>query len=164
MNTSSERGGADCVPSVGCKVAGALPTHNESNADATTLRLVVESVPNALVLIDARGIITMANTLADGLFGYGHGELLGQAAEMLVPERCRTYRAGQKAGFFRYLDIRAREASRDIYGLRKDGSEIPIEIDLIPIPIQTAQGAGVLAAIVDISEQLRHPGGLAGLF
>lgn len=130
-----------------------MNTCQESNADIATLRLLLESVPSALVLVDARGVITMVNSQAEELFGYSRSEFLGQAVEMLVPERYRTHRPGQRAGFFQHLQIRAMQADRDLYGLRKDGSEIPVEIALTPL--HTDQGSGVLAAIVDISEQLQ---------
>jgi PAS domain S-box-containing protein len=149
MNTLSERGSADCVSSMGSKVVSAPPTHNESNVDDTTLRLVVESVPNALVLANASGSITMVNSQAENLFGYARSEFLGQSVEMLVPHRYR----GKCDGFFQYPNKTAGNIGRDCYGLRKDGTEIPVEIALTLI--QMPEGCCVLAAILDISERLQ---------
>ena len=125
----------------------------ESNADAATLRLVVESAPSALILVDARGAISLVNPQAEELFGYARAELLGKPVEMLVPERYRERHSGHRDGFFKQPSKRAMGAGRDLYGLRRDGSEVPVEIGLTPI--QMPEGTCVLAAVIDITER-RH--------
>ena len=112
-------------------------------------RRVVEAAPNAIVMIDDRGLIEMVNAEAERVFGYTRNELLGKPVEMLVPERDRSKHPKLRTSFFADAVSRPMGAGRDLYGLRKDGSEFPAEIGLNPI--QTEEGTMVLSAIVDIS-------------
>ena len=114
-------------------------------------RRVVESSPSAMVMIRANGEIEMVNAQAEIVFGYPRSELLGQPVEMLVPERFRTHHPRLRGAFFRAPQSRPMGAGRDLYGLRKDGSEFPVEIGLNPI--ETEDGTMVLSAIVDISDR-----------
>jgi PAS domain S-box-containing protein len=116
-------------------------------------RQVVEAAPNAIVMINQAGIIEMVNAQAEGVFGYPREEMLGQSIEMLVPERFRHVHPGLRGAFFRDPLSRPMGAGRDLYALRKDGSEFPVEIGLNPI--ETEQGSMVLSAIVDISARKR---------
>jgi PAS domain S-box-containing protein len=113
------------------------------------LRLVVEAAPNAMVMIDRSGKIVMVNTQAERIFGYSRAELVGQPVEMLVPERLRSHHPELRTTFFADLRPRPMGAGRDLYGLKKDGSEFPVEIGLNPI--ETDEGTMVLSAIVDIT-------------
>jgi PAS domain S-box-containing protein len=117
------------------------------------LRAVVDSSPNALVLIDGAGNMTLVNTQAERLFGYRREELFGQNVEKLVPRRFRNIHQHQRNAFLNSPTRRSMGAGRDLYGLRKDGSEIPIEIGLNPLELP--HGRFVLAAIIDISERKR---------
>src|SRR5437868_3265856 len=110
-------------------------------------RQVVESAPNAMVMINAQGIIEMVNAQAERVFGYDRKELLGQLIENLVPERFRRNHPGLRGSFFSPPVSRPMGAGRDLFGLKKDGSEFPIEIGLNPI--ETDEGPMVLSAIVD---------------
>jgi PAS domain S-box-containing protein len=114
-------------------------------------RSVVESAPNAMVMINNSGRIEMVNAQTERMFGYPRGELLRQPVEMLVPERFRGNHPGLRASFFSAPKSRPMGAGRDLYGLRKDGSEFPVEIGLNPI--ETDEGLMVLSAIVDISDR-----------
>ena len=116
-------------------------------------RLVVESAPNAMVMVDRTGRIVLVNAQTEKLFGYGRGELLGQSVELLVPERFRGAHPDHRAGFFAHPEARAMGVGRDLSGRRKDGSEFPVEIGLNPIA--TDEGLLVLSAIVDITERRR---------
>jgi two-component system, LuxR family, sensor kinase FixL len=115
--------------------------------------LVIESAPNAMVMIDDEGRIVLVNKQAEKLFGYPRDELLGQPVDILVPDRFRGKHASYRDGFFAAPTTRAMGVGRDLYGRRKDGSEVPVEIGLNPI--QTADGLLVLSAIVDITERKR---------
>ena len=117
------------------------------------LRQVVESAPNAMVMINPSGGIEMVNVQAERVFGYERAELLGKSIDMLVPERFRHNHPRLRASFFTRPVSRPMGAGRDLYGLKKDGTEFPIEIGLNPI--ETEQGTMVLSAIVDISSRKR---------
>jgi PAS domain S-box-containing protein len=112
-------------------------------------RGAVEAAPSGMIMVDAPGRITMANRLAEKLFGYESGEMIGLPIENLVPERYRAAHPGHRQGYMRSPTARLMGAERDLFGLRKDGSAIPVELGLSPI--QTADGPMTLAAIVDIT-------------
>jgi PAS domain S-box-containing protein len=116
-------------------------------------RRVVESAPNAIVLVDRGGRITLINAQTEALFGYRREELLGQSVEILVPIGFRAVHPNLRAGFFASPGMRAMGAGRDLFGLHKDGHEFPIEIGLNPM--DTDEGQLVLASIVDIGERKR---------
>jgi PAS domain S-box-containing protein len=115
-------------------------------------RVAVESSPNGMVMIDATGTIVMVNREVERMFGYARVELLGQTIEQLVPARYRDSHPGSRATFFHDPHTRAMGMGRDLRGLRKDGSEIPVEIGLNPIG--TDEGLFVLGSIVDISARM----------
>jgi PAS domain S-box-containing protein len=117
------------------------------------LRLVVESSPNGLLMVDEQGTIRMVNRQIDQLFGYERVELIGQPVEILVPQRMRSHHPGDRAEFIAHSETRAMGKGRDLYGVRKDGQEFPLEIGLSPI--RTPNGLNVLASVVDISERKR---------
>lgn len=118
---------------------------------AERFRLVVESAPSAMVMINHSGVIEMVNAQAERVFGYKRVELLGQPVEMLVPERFRRNHPQLRQSFYSDPQSRPMGAGRDLFGLRKDGSEFPVEIGLNPI--ETEDGPMVLSAIVDISDR-----------
>ena len=112
-------------------------------------RQVVEAAPNAMVMVDHDGRIVLVNAQTEKLFGYPRNELIGQSIEALVPERFRAHHPEYRASFYSNLTSRPMGAGRDLYGLRKDGSEFPVEIGLNPL--STDEGKFVLAAVVDIT-------------
>lgn len=116
-------------------------------------RRVVESAPNAMVMINSSGSIEMVNAQAERLFAYSRSELLGQKVEILVPDRYRHGHPEKRSMFLHAPQSRPMGAGRDLYGRRKDGSEFPVEIGLNPI--ETDEGMMVLSSIVDISERKR---------
>jgi PAS domain S-box-containing protein len=116
-------------------------------------RLVVEASPNALLLVNRAGRISLVNTQAEKLFGYSRQELLGQPVEMLVPSQFHVEHRGYRDVFLKSPTPRAMGAGRDLFGVHKDGSQIPIEIGLNPIT--TAAGSFILTSIIDITERKR---------
>lgn len=111
--------------------------------------LAVESAPNAMVMIDRQGKIVLVNSQAIKMFGFRREELVGQSVEVLVPERFRGAHPEHRAGFSAQPQARPMGAGRDLYAVRKDGTEFPVEIGLNPI--ETEEGLLVLSAIVDIT-------------
>lgn len=134
------------------------PSHPETMAQALAkseerFRQVVESYPSGVVMIDQEGLIVLVNSQAEKMFGYARIEMLGQPVEMLVPERFRGGHPAMREGFFYSPQTRSMGAGRDLYALRKDGGEFPVEIGLNPL--DNEQGPMVLAAVIDISERKR---------
>jgi PAS domain S-box-containing protein len=118
------------------------------------LARVIDAAPAGMILVDGRGRIVLVNATAEGLFGYAREELIGQSVELLVPGRFRERHTDLRAGFSHDRGARPMGAGRDLYGLRKDGSEVAIEIGLNPVEI-AGSGPCVLSAITDITERRR---------
>jgi PAS domain S-box-containing protein len=114
-------------------------------------RLVLDAAPNAMIMVNKDGQIILINKRVESLFAYTRDELIGQTIEILVPERFRSHYAEHRHGYFWDAKGRPMGAGRDLYGRRKDGSEVPVEIGLNPV--HTSEGLSVLASIVDISER-----------
>jgi len=114
-------------------------------------RLVVEAAPNGLLMTNEKGNIVLANSQIETLFHYSKKELLGQSIETLLPERFRKKHSADRASFNTAPKARPMGGGREFFGLRKDGSEFPVEIGLNPI--QMATGTHVLASIMDITER-----------
>ncbi len=113
-------------------------------------RQVVESAPNGMLLANQDGIMTLVNAQVERYFGYDRQELLGQPVEVLMPERFRARHTGQRIDFFhRPKTHHAMGVSRELFGLRKDGTEFSLEISLNPI--HTPNGLQILASIVDVT-------------
>jgi len=112
-------------------------------------RALLESAPDAMVIVDQRGRIVLVNSRTEELFGYNRRELLGYPVEVLIPERFHNRHLDHRSGFFHAPRPRAMGEELELFGLRKDGSEFPLEISLSPI--KTAEGVLVASAIRDIS-------------
>ena len=110
-------------------------------------------MPTAVVLMNRRGIIEMVNARTEQVFGYSRQELTGQKIEMLIPARFRAAHPDLRNAFFSAPGPRPMGGGRDLYGQRRDGTEVPIEIGLSPL--HTDDGLAVLAAITDITERVR---------
>ena len=116
-------------------------------------RGLLESAPDAMVIVGSDGRIALVNSQLEHLFGYPREQLLNQPVEMLVPERFRAAHDGHRASFFRQPRTRAMGAGRVLHGQRRDGSEFPVEISLSPL--ETGEGLFVSAAIRDATERRR---------
>ena len=114
-------------------------------------RQMVESAPDALILINAEGRILVANSQAEELFGYPRDELIGSSVDMLVPTRYRDRHAGHRQHYATEPVVRAMGANLDLLGLRRDGSEFPVEISLSPL--HADNGHYTTAAIRDVTER-----------
>jgi PAS domain S-box-containing protein len=137
----------------GSFVLAAIVDITERKRAEDRLRQMIDAAPNAMLMVGRDGVITLINAQTEKLFGFRKDELLGRSVDLLVPERFRSRHPSHRTGFFQEMRPRSMGAGRDLYGLRKDGTEVPIEIGLNPI--NTAEGSFVLAAIVDITERKR---------
>ena len=114
-------------------------------------RLVVQSAPSAMIVVDKKGKIILANVNAENLFGYGANELMGQPVELLVPHQFRAVHSQLHRDYLDQPQALAIGKRGSLYGLRKDRRELPLEIGLAPY--QTSEGLHVLALINDITER-----------
>ncbi len=112
-------------------------------------RLALEAAPSGQIVADGDGRIILVNAEIERIFGYSRDELIGQAIEVLIPERYASSHPGKRAGYLENPSARVMGAGRDLYGVRKDGSEVPVEVGLNPL--QSSDLTFILAAVVDIS-------------
>ena len=115
-------------------------------------RWLIESAPDAMVVTNGKGLIMMINTETERLFGYEKDELLGRSVELLVPGRFHEVHVGNREGYVHSRSMRRMGVDRsELWGLRKDGSEFPIEIGLSPL--ETEDGLLITAAVRDITDR-----------
>jgi PAS domain S-box-containing protein len=126
-------------------------------ASEERFRRVLEEAPIGMVLVNDRGAITLVNRALEQTFGHRREELIGEPIEVLIPERFRGGHMKDRTGFFRAPHTRAVGAGRELFGLRKDGSEIPIEVGLTPLA--DGDGTHVLGSIIDLTERRRAEAG-----
>jgi PAS domain S-box-containing protein len=122
-------------------------------------RGLLESTPDAMVIVDQDGIITLVNAGAETAFGYSREELVGKPVEMLVPQRLQEQHVDHRAQFLADPRARLMGTGLELLGRRKDGTEFPVEVSLSPH--RTADGLLILSAIRDITERKQAEAALA---
>jgi PAS domain S-box-containing protein len=115
------------------------------------LRALLEVAPDAVVTVDDQGRIVLINRQTEKLFGYQRHELLGERVETLIPARVRAAHSQRRSEYAAEPLPRTMGAGLELYGLRKDGTEFPVEISLSPI--QTSEGFRVISSIRDVSDR-----------
>jgi PAS domain S-box-containing protein len=133
-------------------IASILDISERKRAEET-FRMAVEASPSAMIIVNTEGEIVLVNKQVEQVFGYSRNELIKKRVEVLVPEHVRSDHPQKMEAYMKSPAVRAMGAGRDLYGLHKDGHEIPIEIGLNPI--QTKAGRFILASIIDITQRLQ---------
>jgi len=116
-------------------------------------RGLLESAPDAIVIVDVSGTMVLVNTQTERLFGYPRSELLGQSVDLLVPDRFRGTHGRHRSKFVADPNVREMGAGLALHGRRRDGSEFPVEISLSPL--DTEDGTLISSSIRDISDRRR---------
>jgi len=142
---------SDEGPMVMCAVRDMTGRRDARRRAERKFRDLLESAPDAMVIVDETGKIVLVNSQTEQLFGWPREALLGRPVEDLIPERFRGGHGDHRTTFFAHPKVRRMGAGLSLAGLRQDGSEFPVEISLSPI--QTEEGLLVAAAVRDASER-----------
>lgn len=157
-----------------CAANGQVEHILSSNKDVTQLRVLrdaklvearfrdlLESMPDGIVMVNSTGRIVFSNSQAENLFGYPSGYLRGQQIEVLLPARYHGVHVGHRSNYFNQPRTRTMGMGLELFGIRHDGTEFPVEISLSPL--QTEEGVLVMSAIRDISERKKAEQKFRGL-
>jgi len=137
----------------GLLISAAVRDVSAKRREERLFRGLLEAAPDAIVIVDHQGCIVLVNAQAEERFGYARAEMIGQTVEMLVPKRFAGLHKAFRSGYVAGPRTRPMGLAGDLYALRKDGSEFPVEISLAPL--ETDDGLLVSAAVRDISERRR---------
>lgn len=125
---------------------------------ADSFRQLLESAPDAIIIVDGDGRIVLVNNMTERLFGYPRTELIGQPVELLMPERFRSNHGDHRQAYYAEPRLRPMGVGLELFALRKDGTEVPVEISLSPM--ETGKGLLVTTVIRDVTERTHYEAAL----
>src|SRR5210317_1733585 len=137
----------------GLVVTSTIRRINRSNESDIYFRHLLESAPDAMIIIDDKGKIALVNKQAEEMFGHDRHEMLGKQIEMLLPSRLQETHVEHRESFLRNPLLRPMGQGRDLVAVRSDGSEFPVEISLSPV--HAASRRFVSSVIRDVTERKR---------
>lgn len=135
--------------SEGVLVVSTVHEVDVDNQSEAYFRTLLESAPDAMIIVDHEGRMTVVNGQAESMFGYQRDEMLGRPVEMLLPERLRGLHVSHRERFGEAPELRTMGDGQELVGLRRDGSEFPVEISLSPV--RTTSGIFVSSVIRDVT-------------
>ncbi|HLN99834.1 MAG TPA: PAS domain S-box protein, partial [Pyrinomonadaceae bacterium] len=119
----------------------------------TSFRTLLDAIPDATLVVNQAGEIVVANSQVEKLFGYGWEELIGRSVESLIPPRLRANHPQHRGNFFGDPHVRPMGVSLELFALRGDGTEVPVEISLSPLTAES--GTFVISTIRDVTDRRR---------
>ncbi len=137
----------------GMLVASTVRELQPDDPSEAYFRTLLDSAPDAMIIVDRKGRMAIVNEQAERMFGYGRGELLGRKIEMLLPERLRKEHQEYRKAFVADPEVRPMGVGRNLVARRSDGTEFPVEISLSPAV--TSSGTFVSSVIRDVTERKR---------
>ena len=132
-------------------MTGKTPDKTRPSNSSSPFEELFEASPDAVLVTDQTGLILRANAQAESMFGYARKELVGQAVELVIPERFHSVHPKHRSSYSSQPRVRAMGAGLELFGRRKDGTEIPVDIMLSPL--EMAEGHLVLAVVRDVSQK-----------
>ncbi len=125
----------------------------EHSAFLALFHNLLEAAPDTTLVVDRKGRIVFANAATEKVLGWSPVELKDRAVECLVPDRLRSVHERRREGYVAEPVMRAMGAGRELVAVRRDGTELPVEISLNPVPIE--DGILTICVLRDISERKR---------
>ena len=138
-----------------------LKTQRDAKVLETRFRGLLDSTPDAIVIVNHTGRIVLLNKQGEMVFGYSRAEIIGQLVEILLPQRFHKGHVAYRTEYFSEPRIRSMGAGLELYGVRKDGVEFPVEISLSPL--ETDEGVFAMSAVRDITDRKKAEAKFKGL-